>query len=215
MIIITLLHILFFIRGIQGLHFYIFPGDTKCFYENLNKHEQVTGDFIPISITDVQEPISREILKKLEFNLNLTIHEPFSNNELVYNNFEVAVTNFTFTALSNGEHKICVTPTITDYNKLITLEVDLSRTKNNLLNSQRFDTVDGIHYRINNLVKRLLEIKKEQKLDMLEETTRISNSESTRRKIVLFSTIQLLVIIIFFSIQLKRLKLMTIKKKIQ
>lgn len=119
-------------------HLYIPLNKEICFYENLEQ-EQILNGKVKIHFS-MPEIIKNELGMKYNLNLDVKILETFDENHMVYKqNYEFlsdsfpnkqyyqentkeplnennGINHFTFTALDNGEHAICIKPFVSKFN---------------------------------------------------------------------------------------------------
>lgn len=190
------------------MHFYMKPGETKCFYENLTQGHLLIGDFDAFVLRDAKYE------EDFGIKLTITVDETFDNDHRVLIQKNSHTGDFTFTALETGEHRICIKPTYStmDAKLRIFMELDISNMLS--LDSKRTIQVRSLKERVLQLTERLERIRTQQKEILQKEAVFRDQSESANRKILLWSLVQVLVLISTCTFQLRYLKNFFIKQKV-
>lgn len=195
-------------RGVQGVHFYMKPGEVKCFYESLAKGNLLIGD--------IDGLVEKEgsFVDDANLKVGISLYETFDNDHRVLNQQNSHSGDFTFTALETGEHRICVSPTypLKDAKLRIFMELDIGHVLS--LDSRRKDETKSLRERVLQLIQRLENIRTEQKVIREKEAVFRDQSESANGKIILWSVLQIVGLVTVCGFQLHYLKNFFVKQKV-
>lgn len=196
------------LRVSEALHFYMNPGEVKCFYENL-----VVGNLV---IGDIEGYVKRESMyvEDPELKITVSVDESFDSNHRVMNQKNGHSGDFTFTALDTGEHRICFMPSYPreDAKLRVFLELDIVNVQS--LDSKRKEDTRSLKQRVLQLVRRLEGIRIEQKVIKEKEALFRNQSESANSRILLWSTLQILGLFAMCGFQIRYLKNFFVKQKV-
>ncbi|KAH3687562.1 hypothetical protein WICPIJ_001463 [Wickerhamomyces pijperi] len=198
-----------FIKLTTALHFYANPGQTRCFYEELSKGTVVIGKFD--SYINIG---GDEYSKVTNLKLEVTVDETFDNNHRVVTQKSSAAGDITYSASESGEHKFCITPVYFDRKTKVRVFFDVIIAGSEIIDSQRKDEVTIITNKVKELSNKIEEIRNEQLLFREREESFRNQSESTNGKVVVWSLIQFVVLILSGVWQLFHLKTFFIKQKV-
>lgn len=192
----------------NALHFYMNPGEVKCFYENL-----IVGNLM---IGDIEGYVKRENMYVEDSSLNLTISvdESFDSNHRVMNQRNSHSGDFTFTVLDTGEHRICIMPSYPQNDAKLRIFMELDITDMQFLDSRRKGDTRSLKQRVLQLVRRLEGIRLEQKIIKEKEALFRNQSESANSRILLWSSLQILGLIAMCVFQIHYLKNFFVKQKV-
>lgn len=195
-------------RVSNALHFYMNPGEVKCFYENL-----VVGNLV---IGDIEGYVKRESMyvEDPELKMRISVDESFDNNHRVMNQKNGHSGDFTFTALDTGEHRICFMPSYPEKDAKLRVFMELDIVNVQSLDSRRKDDTRSLKQRVLQLVRRLEGIRIEQKVIREKEALFRNQSESANSRILLWSTLQILGLVAMCGFQIRYLKNFFVKQKI-
>lgn len=193
----------------RGLHFYLRPGDVKCFYEKLNSGNLMVGDikgYVQEIDTFVEDP---------ELKFTVSVDEAFDSNYRVMNQNNMDGTgDFTFTALDTGEHRICIKPSYPQDDAVLRIFMDLDISNLQVLDATGKEDLQRLVQRILRMVKRLERIRQDQRMVRKTEALFRDQSESTNSKILCWSLLQVFGLAIMCAIQLRYLKNFFVKQKV-
>ncbi|CAH6723234.1 protein Erp6p [[Candida] jaroonii] len=224
-----ILWILINIAKVQSLiHYYGEAGERMCFYKELNQGILLIGRFkLEIDIDgEFRTPID-----KSNTGLIIDVEEIFDSNHRVVHQKGKSSGQFSFSALGDGEHRICLTPKSffkkwfdggsNDPNfireskfKHCRVSLDLLVMDSNLLDSKHTGKVKLLNERINQLNNKLIDIKREQKFIREKEEGFRDLSESTNEKVIKWSLIQLVVLLMTCTYHLITIQRFFVKEKI-
>ncbi|CAR28686.1 hypothetical protein ZYGR_0U00440 [Zygosaccharomyces rouxii] len=192
----------------RGLHFYLKSGQVKCFYENLSLGNLMIGDidgYVEREDTFVEDP---------DLRLTVSVDESFDSNHRVMNQKNAHTGDFTFTALDTGEHRICIMPSYPQEDARLRIFMELDITNMRLLDTRRKDDERTAKQRVLQMVRRLEVIRLEQKDIRKKEALFRNQSESANSKILRWSCLQVLGLVIMCVLQLRYLKNFFVKQKV-
>ncbi|SGZ54638.1 CIC11C00000003649 [Sungouiella intermedia] len=205
--------LLAFVCHVQALHFYLKTGESRCFYEDLQAGTLVVGKLGAYEFDERQN----DYFKNPNLKLQITIDETFDNDHRVVDQTASTDGDLTFTSADSGEHKICLTPKYNDGTKgrLHQIFFDIAiGSSDDYVDSKSSKKVDGLTLQIQNLNKKLQEIHLEQENIREREAFFRNQSESTNSRVVWWSIIQLIVLVLTCAYQLRHLKGFFVKQKI-
>lgn len=198
---------------ISALHFYLQTNQVRCFYEDLPADALVVGK---LDATDFDEA-TQSYRSNPQLKLKITVDETFDNNHRVVNQNSNPSGDFTFTSQDQGEHKFCLSPVYLDgsHAKTHRIYFDLAiGMASDYVDLKSAKKVDGLTGQIQDLTHKLQQIHMEQESIRERETFFRNQSESTNSRVVVWSIIQLLVLVGTCAYQLRHLKSFFVKQKI-
>ncbi|SCU93186.1 LAMI_0E13520g1_1 [Lachancea mirantina] len=206
--IVRLIVFLMIKKLVLGLHFYMKPGEVRCFYEDLAEGAILIGDF------DAQVERNGRFEEDFGLKMTVTVDETFDNDHRVLNMKNSHTGDFMFTALESGEHRVCVKPTFSNMNANLRIFLELEFANVQSLDSRRMGQMESLRSRVLQLLDRVDRIRKEQKEIMKREAKFRDQSESTNSRIMVWSCIQLIVLFGTCVFQMRYLKNFFIKEKV-
>lgn len=195
------------------MHFYLNTGETRCFYEDLQAQTLVVGKIDAFEY----DPHTNDYYKNNQLRLQITVEETFDNNHKVVDMRLSPTGDFTFTSFDSGEHRFCLTPRYTDgsggQKHRVFFDI-ASGLADEYADSKSRRKVDGLTGKIQNLNKKLQEIRLEQEQLREREAAFRNQSENTNARVVWWSIIQVIVLVGTCAYQLRHLKSFFVKQKI-
>lgn len=233
-------------------HLYIPLNQEICFYENLEKEHILNGKLnIQFAMPEV---IKSELGMKYNLNLDVSILETFDENHIVYKqnyqflsdskpnkeyyqerrNDETSLTSsnginyFTFTALDNGEHAICIKPSVPNFNARrlvkegfsdkvkVYIDFEVSSLNNimDIISQHDSKFLLSSRLKVNQILSKLKIIKMEQIKFREKYQVFHKISDSTNSRIITWGVIQVVWITLICMYQLNFLKQFFIKQKV-
>lgn len=192
----------------KALHFYLKPGQVKCFYENLSVGNLMIGDVEGYVLNEnmyVDDP---------ELRLTVSVDESFDSNHRVMNQMNAHTGDFTFTALDTGEHRICIVPSHPQEDARVRIFLELEITNIQVLDTRRKEDQRTLKQRVLQMVQRLEAIRLEQKVIREKEAILRNQSESANSRILLWSCSQIIALVGMCVFQLRYLKNFFVKQKV-
>lgn len=223
--------LLFPIQLVIGLvHYYANAGERRCFYKELNQGILLIGKYK----MEIQDPESGEYytpIDKLNTGLVIDVEEIFDNNHRVVHQKGRPNGQFTFSALEDGEHKVCLTPKsffkkwsgggsgnphiIKDLKfKRSRITIDFLIGDSTVLDSKHTGKVKDLNEQINNLRNKLIDIKREQNFIRGKEELFRDLSELCQERLVTWLIIQISTLILTGVYQLLTLQRFFVKEKL-
>lgn len=208
LLLVIISNVLILARRVSSLHFYMKPGEVKCFYESLARGNLLIGDidgYVEKDGSFIDDP---------DLSMIISLYETFDDDHRVFNQQNSQSGDFTFTALETGEHKICINPVypIRDVKLRIFMELDIGSVQS--LDSRRKGDAKTLKDRVLQLTHRLENIRTEQKVIREKEALFRDQSESANSKILFWSILQIAGLIMVCVFQLRYLKNFFVKQKI-
>lgn len=190
-----------------GLHFYMKPGEVKCFYESLSVGNLLTGDIDGL----VQK--NGVYMEDPRLRLGISLYETFNDDHLVLRQQNHHTGEFTFTALEAGEHKICIQPSyaVSDVSVRIFMEFDIGYVKT--LDGRRKGDLQDLQERTVQLTERLQNIHNKQKQIIEKEALFRSESEAANSRIVFWVVLQAVCLVLVCLFQIRYLGNFFVKQK--
>ncbi|CCD23825.1 Erp5p NDAI_0C01640 [Naumovozyma dairenensis CBS 421] len=190
------------------IYFYANSGEVRCFYENLSSGQ--------LLIADIDTSVEKNGIyeEDQDVTVSISVDETFDNNHRVLNQKNSHTGDFAFTALDDGEHRVCFTPYFADTKSKIRVFVELEIDHVSSLDSQRKEDVESMKRRTSQLIGRLNKIRQEQKEIRENEAIFRDESEAANSKIRFWSILQVIVLIVICWFQLGYLRNFFIKQKV-
>lgn len=197
----------------HAFHFYLQTGESKCFFEDLEKDTLVVGRIEAFDKSDYSHDYSRNTNLKVQ----ITIDETFDNNHRVVDQKSAPSGEFAFTSLDSGEHKFCLTPQYQDNSAKKTHRIffDVAvGSSHDYVDSKSTKQVDSLTNQVFELNKKLASIHFEQEHLREREAKFRDSSETTNTHVVRWSIVQVFVLVGTCVYQLRHLKSFFVKQKI-
>lgn len=198
----------------HALHFYINTDETKCFFEDLPADTIAVGKF---AVYEWSGEANDYVENSNNLKLEITVDETFDNNHRVVSQKNSPIGQFTFTSLESGEHKFCITPKHTNWSSKSKHRVFFDLVVGDatqFVDSKRDKEVSYLTMKTNELVKKLSDLKREQSLLRLKESSFRDTSEHVNARSVKWTIIQLVVLIATGCYQMFYLKNFFVKQKV-
>lgn len=196
-----------------AFHFYLKTGESKCFFEDLEKDTLVVGRIEAFDRNDEHNVYSRNPNLKVQ----ITVDETFDNNHRVVDQRSAPSGEFAFTSFDSGEHKFCLTPRYNDGStgKTHRIFFDVAvGSSHDYVDSKSTKQVDSLTSQVLDLNKKLSTIHFEQEHLREREARFRDSSETTNSHVVRWSIVQVLVLVGTCVYQLRHLKGFFVKQKI-
>ncbi|KAJ1506491.1 emp24p/erv25p- protein [Coelomomyces lativittatus] len=204
------------ILQVHGLHFYIQHNHPKTFSEELAMGTDVLGSFK----TEEWSDTSQSWIQNLGISVQIEVKEQ-SHRALPIRQLGVAMGNFTFTAPENGIYDISFTTNTTSeawFNQprvrfYLDIIIGESASANNQLQLHTAHFSD-IADRVQDLVHRATDIRRELQFQREKEAQFRDLSENVNSRIVSWTIVQMCVVAMTCVWQLRHLKTFFTKKKL-
>lgn len=192
----------------NALHTYVKSGEMKCFYKNLKKGDVLIGDLdTAVKNNGIYE-------EDPAVKVSVSIAETFDDDHIVLNQKNPYTGDFTFTALDNGEHRICVSPTYPDSNEPIRVYLDLEISNIEALDTKGKQNEAQLRKRVDQLNQRLNNIRMEQDVIRENEASFRNQSEAANSKITFWTLVQIFILAGMCTFQVSYLKNFFVKQKV-
>lgn len=233
-------------------HVYIPLNEELCFYENLEQEHILNGKMhIQFKMPDI---IKNELGMKYNLNLDVRILETFDENHVVYSqNYKFlsdsqdnevyyqenrdeqgslsnknGINYFTFTALENGEHAVCIKPSVPNFNPrrlrkegfsdkvkvYIDFEVSSLGKIMDVISQHDSKFLLSSKIKVNSIISKLKIIKLEQIKFREKYHVFLKISDSTNSRIITWGVVQVVWITLICMYELNFLKQFFIKQKV-
>ncbi|EPY54214.1 COPII vesicle coat component Erp5/Erp6 [Schizosaccharomyces cryophilus OY26] len=197
----------------NAIYFYFDGSKPKCFLKDMSKNRVVTGSIKPEQWNeDMKKWVPNDKAK-----IRVQVDETFANNHIIYQKDLVASNVLRFTPLSEGTHRICY---ISDSDggwfsaTKTRLHVNIgSDDKYNLIASSE-DEAKDVADRVEALNSRLESIYNEQVKQRNREMVFRDSSEHANSRVVRWTIIQIVVLLISSAWQLSHLQQFFVKEKL-
>jgi p24 family protein alpha len=191
-----------------GVHFYLTEGTQKCFILDLPQSTVVLGNY---NLLDVPPP------DRPEQGVNLIVYD--EKGAQVLTRLVKGAGKFSFTSQNFGKHRVCAAATSTSWfgtPRKLRFELKMDNTKEeisheHLASKEQLGHLEEI---VNNLNERLTEVIKQQEYSREKEAMFKDESEDINSKIMLFTIIQTLVILVSGLWQIWSLRRFFISRKL-
>ncbi|GMM36085.1 Erp5 protein [Saccharomycopsis crataegensis] len=190
-----------------AIHFYMKPGEQRCFYEELPSDTLVVVKF--------ESEIAEDSTQPPELKMELSVDETFDNDHRVVSQKSSAKGEFTFTSLDSGEHKFCLGAEYKPQKSAkIRIFLDVVIGNGAIVDTKKMDEVGYLIWKINDLNTKTEEIKREHSNIREREAVFRDQSENVNSRIVKWTLFQCAVLLAIGLWQLKHLKTFFIKEKV-
>lgn len=231
-------------------HLYIPLNKEVCFYENLEQ-EQILNGKVKVHF-NMPEIIKNELGMKYNLNLDVKVLETFDENHMVYKqNYEFlsdsfpnkqyyqensqeplkeinGINHFTFTALDNGEHAICVKPFVPNFNARrlkkegftdkVKVYIDFEKSSlgniMDIISQHDSKFLLSSKVKVNQILAKLKIIKMEQIKFREKYRIFLKISNDTNSRIITWGVVQVVWMTLICMYQLKFLKQLFIRHKV-
>lgn len=197
----TVLLLFLYLGQAHSLHFYLLPGETKCFYEGITRESQFFA-----SIDAQVEGEDGHFTRNPHLTVSLFVYASFDANELVFAQQNSPFSEFQFTALESGEHRICMSPNFPHTAARLRVFLDFKVSTADTLDNRRLMDVTYLQDRIEYLISRLEDIRSDQAVLRKQDEEAQRLSKVANRQMILWSAVQSAALVLVFLLQLRHLK---------
>ncbi|CAI8502851.1 unnamed protein product [Hanseniaspora opuntiae] len=206
-------------------HLYIPLNKEVCFYENLEQ-EQILNGKVKVHF-NMPEIIKNELGMKYNLNLDVKVLETFDENHMPLKEAN-GINHFTFTALDNGEHAICVKPFVPNFNARrlkkegftdkVKVYIDFEKSSlgniMDIISQQDSKFLLSSKVKVNQILAKLKIIKMEQIKFREKYRIFLKISNDTNSRIITWGVVQVVWMTLICVYQLKFLKQLFIRHKV-
>ncbi|KAF9994576.1 emp24p/erv25p- protein [Entomortierella chlamydospora] len=201
---IALLVLLSILPSVFSLYFYLEGAEQKCFTEELPKETMVTGDY---NAEEWNEETKRFITNK-DLQLEVVVEEMPEGNR-VYAQKLAPHGKFKFTSAESGQHLICLFTASAGWFSSSKIRVTLDLAIRDILDDPE-DTNEGtlsnLAQRVRELNHKVGDIRREQSYLRDHESEFRDKSEATNSHTVTWTIVQLIVLGLTCTVQLRSLR---------
>ncbi|KAF2864102.1 transmembrane emp24 domain-containing protein [Piedraia hortae CBS 480.64] len=204
----------------EALYFYTDGSAPKCFLEEYAKGTMVVGTYKATQWNDQ----SRSYIHNPEMGIHITADETFDNDHRVVSQRGASEGKFAFSAAESGTHRLCFTPTNVPATSGflfsgspsggVKIELDMAIGETSSIESSDKSQMDQVVSKVQDLVLRLQDIRREQIFQREREAEFRDQSEAVNARVVRWSIIQLIVLAATCAWQLTYLRAFFIKQKL-
>ncbi|KIJ65692.1 hypothetical protein HYDPIDRAFT_110839 [Hydnomerulius pinastri MD-312] len=198
-----LLPALLFITTVNALHFYLDANEKRCFIEELPSDTVVEGHYRALEWTDKTQDYA------FEPELGIVVEvEEMETGHNVAKTRGPPDSRFTFTSHESGDHSICLSTNYTSWwsstHIKLYLDIIVGNTKPDVEHDRSH--VSELAGKVRDLNQKLEDIRREQQYQRERESDFRDLSEATNGKAVWYSVMQIAVLVLTCTWQLKHLK---------
>ncbi|KAF9436681.1 emp24p/erv25p- protein [Entomortierella beljakovae] len=202
---IALILILSILPSVFSLHFYLEGAEQKCFTEELPKETMVTGEYT----AEQWNEETKKFITTKDLQLEVVVEEmPVGNR--VYSQKMASHGRFKFTSAESGQHAICIFASSAGWFSSAKVRVTLDLAIRDIMDDDAADVEDGtlseLVQRVRELGHKVGDIRREQSYLRDHEREFRDKSEATNSHTVTWTIIQLIVLGITCTTQLRSLR---------
>ncbi|KAI5999648.1 emp24/gp25L/p24 family/GOLD-domain-containing protein [Pisolithus albus] len=194
---------LLLVTTVHGLHFYLDTNEKRCFIEELPSDTAVEGHYKALEWNEQ----AREYVLQPELGILVEVEEMETGHNVVKTRGPPEG-QFTFTSHDAGDHSICLSTNYTSWfsNTHVKLYLDV------IVGAVRPDIehdrshVSELASKVRDLNQKLEDIRREQQYQREREADFRNLSEATNARAVWYSLMQIVVLVLTCTWQLKHLK---------
>ncbi|KAF9111151.1 emp24p/erv25p- protein [Mortierella sp. AM989] len=201
---IALLVLLSILPSVFSLYFYLEGAEQKCFTEELPKETMVTGDYK----AEEWNEESKKFITNKELQLEVVVEEMPDGNR-VYSQKLSPSGQFKFTSAESGQHLICLFASSSGWfsSSKIRLTLDLAvRDVMEDATEASEGTLSELSQRVRELIHKVGDIRREQTYLRDHESEFRNKSEATNSHTVTWTIVQLVVLGLTCTAQLRYLR---------
>lgn len=194
---------LLLVTTVNGLHFYLDANEKRCFIEELPSDTAVEGHYKALEWNDQ----AREYVLQPELGILVEVEE-METGENVVKTRGSPEGQFTFTSHDAGDHSICLSTNYTSWfsstHVKLYLDIIVGTVKPDI--EQDRSHVSELASKVRDLNQKLEDIRREQQYQREREIDLRNLSEATNSRAVWYSLMQIVVLVLTCTWQLKHLK---------
>lgn len=201
---------------------YVDAGSRRCFYRELSTESVLFGRF-RMEVLDAETGAYRPPTDKQNTGILVDVEEVFDSNQRVVHQRGSISGQFSFSALEDGEHRICLTPK-SFYRRTWKSDPELLKESQFLRARITFDFLIHSHAdstgvevladQLHGLINKLTDIKREQGFIRQKEATFRDLSERTCERVVRWLIVQIALFLVACLLQLRMLLRFFMKQKL-
>ncbi|XP_062510252.1 transmembrane emp24 domain-containing protein 4-like [Corticium candelabrum] len=196
---------LFLVSPASSLYFEILETAKKCFIEEIPDETMVVGKY---KVQAFDDSIQDFLPSSPGIGMHVEVKDP--NERIVLSKYYSAEGRFTFTSHTPGEHYICLHSNSTRWfggRKLrVHLDIQVGEHANDYAQIAAKDKLSELQLRVRQLLDQVEQISKEQGYQRYREERFRATSDSTNQRVLYWSIIQLIVLVICGFWQMRHLR---------
>lgn len=198
----------------SAFYFLSTGNEPRCFQKELSKGTVLQGSYV-LQVWDDKQKAYVNLPKHDNRRpaIVIDVEEIFDNNERVVHQSAGPQGDFTFVALESGDHRICFRAQTPNRSKN-KIDVELHVGSEKELDSQKKATMASLHGRVNNLISKVMEIRREQGLMRDREAQFRDLSEKVNSRAMWLTILQLVALVVTCVWQMKHLSTFFVKQKV-
>lgn len=213
-LLLQLLVLMQFCSQASAFYFYSNTGERKCFHKELSKGTLLQGRYQLQVYDDSLD--SYKDADDDSLNVVIDVEEVFDDNHRVVHQKGSTIGDFTFTALDTGEHMICFQPQTGGWmarmKTLMNIEFEVGAASQ--VDSKKKTAMQSLQQKVQILVEKVSEIKREQELVRDREALFRDVSESANSRAMWWSVLSLIILGGTCAWQLTHLRSFFVKQKV-
>jgi len=193
--------------ALQALYFQMGEKEKKCFIEEVPEETMVTGKYK----AQLYDPNTKEY-KDSPQGMGMFVEVSDPNKEMILSRTYGSTGKFTFKSSHPGEHGICIHSNSTKWSlfaggKLrIHLDIQVGEHANNYADIAQKEKLTELQLRVRQLLDQVQQIQKEQNYQRYREEKFRMTSETTNQRVLRWSVIQTIVLVVAGVWQMRHLK---------
>jgi len=201
--IVALLTLAIIANVANSLYFELNGGQTKCFLEEHPKDTMLLGKYV---LEDLNPPNGQ-----VNTQLALTVRVSDPEKRELLSKTMGASGRFAFTTQMGGEHKVCFSTNTSKWfgpsvKTRLHLDIEAGASANDYEEIAKLEQLNSMEIAIRRLNDRINQIRKEQSYQKGREIVFRNTSESTNARVMWWSILQLVVLVLTGVWQMKHLK---------
>lgn len=212
---VTALSVLFLLFSVSNAFFFYTAGsERKCFYKELNKGALLVGKYL-VEVRDPETNLFKGA-DPTQLGVVIDVEEVFDDDHRVVHQKGAPRSEFSFSALETGDHRICFQAQSKGWLAKIQtkITIDFTLGDDEILDSRKKGKVESLSRKVKSLNNKVLNIRREQGLMREREAQFRDQSESTNSKVVNWAIYQLIALGVTCYWQTKHLRSFFVKQKI-
>ena len=201
---------------VSAFYFYHEGSERRCFLKELTQGSVFTGTYsVQLYDADVQ---AYRAPRNDDLEVVIDVEETFDSDERIVHQRAGASGVFTFNTQESGEHRICLQPQSSSSGWLsktkAKVSLDMSVGSDAQLDSKKRATMESLHGKVELLAAKMADVKREQQLMRDREAQFRDMSEAVNSQAMWWTVVQLVVLAVTCTWQMKHLATFFVKQKV-
>ena len=211
----TVLGHILLVQQAAAFYFYHEGSERRCFLKELTQGSVFTGTYnVQLYDDDVK---AYRPPQGSDLQVVIDVEETFDGDQRIVHQKSAASGVFTFNTEESGEHRICIQPQgsggwLSKSRAKITL--DMSVGSDSALDSKKRSTIESLHGKVDLLGAKMADVKREQMLMRDREEQFRDMSEAVNSRAMWWTVIQIIVLAVTCTWQMKHLATFFVKQKV-